>query len=240
MPQRVACAAEHLVAGGIERLVNFTQLAAIFIDDAFRANNDDVLLQIVDLNDPLDQAIDVQRRLGNQHNVGLAIRRAEREIAGVPAHYFDDGDATMALGRRANPLHARGRHIDRRGITGSDVVDQLRSVRTVNAPVRGRNESRMRPGSARAATHPVRGGSSGRGRCRSSSVPGPSESIGTDTCMPLSVPSPPTQIRPSMPKRFIRSAISVICRAVVGIDVIPRGADDRAAQRRLELGNRAK
>ena len=56
-------------------------------------------------------------------------------------------------------------------------------------------------------------------------------------CRPLSVPSPPTQISPSMPSRCSRSKIFSMRLAIVRVDVIARGAQNRAALGRIELRN---
>ena len=62
---------------------------------------------------------------GNENDVRLAVGRAERDVAGMPAHDFDDGDAAMAFRRRADALHAAGGDKHRRGIAGRDVIDDL-------------------------------------------------------------------------------------------------------------------
>ena len=76
----------------------------------------------------LDEQIDVERMLGHEDDVGLAVGGAERDVAGVPAHHLDDGDAAMALGGRANALDALRRDEHRRGVAGRDVVDHLIEV----------------------------------------------------------------------------------------------------------------
>ena len=68
------------------------------------------------------------RLFGNQHQVGLAVGRAQREVAGVPAHHLDDRDAAMAFGRGSHALHAAGRDEHGRGIAGRDVVDHLLQI----------------------------------------------------------------------------------------------------------------
>ena len=103
---------------------------------------------------------------GNQHDVGLAVGRAQGEVAGVPAHDLDDGDAAVALGRGADALHAAGRDEHGRGEARRDVVDHLIEVEP--APRRAADVAiagRLRAWLARP-TRRARGGSSGRGRCR--------------------------------------------------------------------------
>ena len=64
----------------------------------------------------------------NEDDVRLAVRRAQSDVAGVPAHDFDDGDAAMALRRGADALDALGGNKDRRGIARRGVVDDLVEV----------------------------------------------------------------------------------------------------------------
>ena len=94
-----------LPAGSVE--VHGAQVLALVVDDPLGADDHHVLLHVVDLHDALDQALDVERRLGHEDDVGLAVGGAQGEVAGVPAHHLDDGDPAMALGRGADPLHAR-------------------------------------------------------------------------------------------------------------------------------------
>ena len=63
--------------------------------------------------------------LGDQDDVRLAVGGAERDVAGVPAHDLDDGDAAMAFRRGADALDALRGHEDRRGVAGRGVVDDL-------------------------------------------------------------------------------------------------------------------
>ena len=62
------------------------QLLALLVDDPFAADDDHVLLQIVELLDPLDQQLDVERLFRHEHDVGLPVGGAERDVARVPAH----------------------------------------------------------------------------------------------------------------------------------------------------------
>ena len=54
-------------------------------------------------------------------------------------------------------------------------------------------------------------------------------------CRPLSVPSPPTAISPSMPSVLSRDVDEIELVLPVRIDVVARGADERAALGRIEL-----
>ena len=56
--------------------------------------------------------------------------------------------------------------------------------------------------------------------------------------MPLSVPSPPMQMSPSICSRCKPIDDLAQSRLVVGIDIIARGADDRAPLGRVELRDR--
>src|SRR6266850_1857833 len=63
--------------------------------------------------------------LGDQNDVGLSVRCAERDVAGLPAHDLDDGNAPMTLGRGTNALDALRGHHDRYGVTRRDVIHDL-------------------------------------------------------------------------------------------------------------------
>ena len=75
--------------------------------------------------DAFDEHWNVERVLGDQDDVRLPVRRAERDVAGVPSHDFDDGDAAMAFGGGPDALDALRGHQDRRGITRRGVVDDV-------------------------------------------------------------------------------------------------------------------
>ena len=63
--------------------------------------------------------------LGDQDDVRLPVGGAERDVAGVPAHDFDDGDAAVAFGGGPDALDALRGHQDGRGIPGRGVVDDV-------------------------------------------------------------------------------------------------------------------
>jgi hypothetical protein len=107
----------------IERRALRAQLLALLVDDAFAAHDHDVLLQLVQLAHALHQRLHPQRRFGHQRDVRLAEGRAERDVAGLPAHHLDDRDAAVALGGGADAADALGRDVDRGGVAGRDVVD---------------------------------------------------------------------------------------------------------------------
>src|SRR5580698_2065669 len=94
-------AAEDDVAGGIGGVFFGGEFPALFIHDAFAANDDHIFLEVVSLFDTLDQPLQVQRMFGNENNVGAAVGGAERKKAGVASHDLNDGNAAMAFGRRA-------------------------------------------------------------------------------------------------------------------------------------------
>jgi hypothetical protein len=56
--------------------------------------------------DALDQMFQVQRDFRNQDDVRLAVGRAQRDVAGMPPHDLDDGDAPVAFRRGADALDA--------------------------------------------------------------------------------------------------------------------------------------
>ena len=75
--------------------------------------------------DSFHEQVDVQRMLGDQDDVGLSVRCAERDVAGLPAHDLDDGNAPMTFGGGANALDALRGHHDRCGVTRRDVIHDL-------------------------------------------------------------------------------------------------------------------
>ena len=145
---------------------------ALLVDDALAADDDDVLLQVVELLHPLDEQLDVERMLGHQDDVRLAVGRAERDVAGVPAHHFDDGDAAVAFRGGADALDALRGHEHGRGVAGRDVVDDLVEIEDGARRACACSDSRCGAAGilAPAPIRPARSGSSGRGRCRSSSA----------------------------------------------------------------------
>ena len=84
------------------------EFVPLFVDDAFTADNDDVLLQIVEMLYAFDQVLDIQRMFRHQNDVRTSVGRSERDITGMPAHDLDDGDATMALRGCPDPFDAAG------------------------------------------------------------------------------------------------------------------------------------
>ena len=144
----------------------------MLVDDPFAADDHHVLLQFIDFQHALDQAIDVERRFGDEHDVGLAVRRSQRQVARMPAHDFDDGDPPMAFGRGADALHAPGRNEDGRRKPRRHIVDHLVEVefsRDGGAYIAVAGRFAI---TARGSIRRARGGSSGPGRCRSSWGPG--------------------------------------------------------------------
>ena len=106
MPQRIGGAAEDFIAGRIGGRNLGAEFLALFVHDSFGANDHHVLLQLVNLHDALDKAVEIERRFGNQNKVRLAVGGAKGEIARMTAHDFDKGDAAMALGGGADALDA--------------------------------------------------------------------------------------------------------------------------------------
>ena len=84
--------------------------------------------------------VEVERNLGNQHDVGAAgDARVERDPARVAAHHLDDHDAVVRLGGRVQPIDRLGRERHRRveperhRRLGDVVVDGLRHADDGNA-----------------------------------------------------------------------------------------------------------
>ena len=75
--------------------------------------------------DPFDEQLRVDRVFRDQDDVRLPVGGAERDIAGVPPHHLDDGNAAVAFGRGPDALDALRGHQDRGGITRRGVVDDL-------------------------------------------------------------------------------------------------------------------
>ena len=99
-------AAENDVAGGVGGFGFCAQFAALFVDDSFAADDDDVFLKVVDVFDAFDEAFEVERMLWDERDIRTAVGGAEREVAGMSAHDFDDGDTTMAFGGGADAFDA--------------------------------------------------------------------------------------------------------------------------------------
>ncbi len=76
------------------------------IDNPFGNANHGVLLNVEDGVHPLDQRAGLDRGLGDENDIGLAVGRAQRDHAAVAAHHLDDGDPAMAFGRGPDPLDA--------------------------------------------------------------------------------------------------------------------------------------
>ena len=121
--ERVRGAREGDVAGGVVGLALRAELAAVLAHDALAADDDHVLLQLVELAHALDEGGNAHRDLGDEDDVGLPVRGAEGDVARVPAHDLDDRDAAVALRGGAHALEALDRVEDRGGVARGDVVD---------------------------------------------------------------------------------------------------------------------
>ena len=85
-------------------------------------------MDLVDLLNPFDDLVDVDRLLRYQHQVGLPVRRTQRQEPRLPAHHLHDRDTAMTFGRGPHALHAAGRNEDCRGVAGRDVIDHLLQI----------------------------------------------------------------------------------------------------------------
>src|SRR4030095_13332315 len=121
-------AAQNHVAGRIGGFGFCTQFASLLVHNPLSANNDDVLLQIVDMFNPLDQMFDVERYFRDENDVGPAISGAKGEVAGVTSHHLDNGDAAMTFRSGANAFDALGRDEYGGGVAGGYVIDDLIEV----------------------------------------------------------------------------------------------------------------
>ena len=110
------------------RLALRAELAAVLAHDALAADDDHVLLQLVQLAHALDERGDLHRHLGHEDDVRLAVGRGERDVPGVAAHHLDDADAPVALGRGAHALDALDGHVHGGRVAGRHVVDHAPEV----------------------------------------------------------------------------------------------------------------
>src|SRR5678816_1565771 len=81
-PQSFGSATECHVTRGIDGFGPGAELTAVFINNSLPADNDDVLLKIVEILHALDQQIDVQGILGQQNDIGLPVGCTQRDITG--------------------------------------------------------------------------------------------------------------------------------------------------------------
>src|SRR5271165_406731 len=100
------CAAQRDVPRRISRLGFRPQFAALFIHDAFTANDNDILLQIVEMLYTLNEVFHIKRMFRHEDDVWTSVGRSKCDVAGMPTHYLDNGDLTMALGRCPEPFDA--------------------------------------------------------------------------------------------------------------------------------------
>ncbi len=178
---------------------------------------------------------DVERMLGDEDDVRLPVRGAERDVAGVPAHDLDDGDAPMALGGRADALDALRRHQDRRGVTRRGVVDDLieiedrarrRALVAVARRAAGILDARPFVGLARIVEAQIvvdRFRGEHRRQAFDERLEAVERAVAADGNQPLD----------AEPRETRRDAVDL--RLLVRVDVVPRRADERAALGRIEL-----
>ena len=185
--------------------------------------------------DAFDEQWSVERVLGNQDDVRLPVRRAERDVAGVPAHHFDDGDAAVAFGGGPDALDALRGHQDGRGITRCGVVDDVIEIEggtgrillvDVSLLVSGILDAHPFVGLARVVQAQV---VVDRLRCEDGRqalgqrLQGVERAVTADGNQPLD----------AQLGQACRNAIQLVLP--VRIDVVPRRADESAALGRIEL-----
>lgn len=124
-PQGFRCAAQHEVAAGIRGSRFCTELIAVLVDNPFATNDDDILLKVVQILDPLDEQFDIERMFRDQDNVRLPVCCTQSNVAGPPAHDLYNSDTPMAFRCRANALDALGRNKYRCGVPRRGVIDDL-------------------------------------------------------------------------------------------------------------------
>ena len=90
-----------------------------------------MFLTLVQFANALFQRGEIQRRFGNENDVGLTIGRPERDEPCLPAHDLDNRNAAMTFRRGANPPNPLCHHEHRRGVTGCGVVDDRFEVERV-------------------------------------------------------------------------------------------------------------
>src|SRR5262245_15585853 len=123
--QRFRGAAQEDITRGIAGFVFGPELASRRIDDPFAADDDHVLLQVINMFDPLHKPFQIERLFGNEDQVGTPVSRTERDIPGVPSHHFHNGNAAMTFRRCTKALDARSWYEDGGGVTGRHVVDDI-------------------------------------------------------------------------------------------------------------------
>ena len=101
------------------------EILAIFVHDAFTAYNDDILLQVIEFLDALHQTAERKRALRHEDDIGLAVGRAECNVAGMAAHHFHNGNPPMAFSRGADALNPLNRDINRRRISRGHIIDHV-------------------------------------------------------------------------------------------------------------------
>ena len=104
----------HVPAGVLAR-GDLAQDLALEVDDPFRDAEDGVLLHVENLQDSFDERVRLDRRLGHEDDIRLAVSRAERDHAAVSTHHLDDRDSPVAFGRGPDSLDADRRDVGGRG-----------------------------------------------------------------------------------------------------------------------------
>ncbi len=176
--------------------------------------------------------------LRHQHDVGLAIGRAQGDIARMPAHHFDDGDAAMAFGRGADALDAAGRDEHRRGIAGRDIIDHLLHVELGSR----RPPLVAKTGMMSFDRHPQplvdlvriiqsqvvvdRLGGQHRRQPVAQRLQPVERAVAADADQPLDLQA----------LQAVRDVVHAL--RVIGVDVIARSTENRPSHRRIQFGNR--
>src|SRR5262249_28071530 len=121
-------AAQYKIAGRVRGCRHGAQLPAFLVDDAFTANDHDIFLKVVEVPHTFDNALDIEWIFRDQNYVRLSISRAECDITGLPTHNFDDRNASVAFGSRADAADTLSSHHDGCRISRRDIVDDLIEV----------------------------------------------------------------------------------------------------------------
>ena len=204
-------------------------------DDPLRDADDRVLLDVEDRDDSLHEGTGIDRRLGHEDDVGLAVGRRQRDHPAVAAHDLDDRDPAMALGRRPYALDARRRDVDGRRVAGRHVVHHLVEAELAVGPllveISARPVGRFADvlvrlvGVVQAEVVVDRLGGQDRGQVVAQGLHAVERPVAADADQAVDVQS----LEPAGdPGDGLE---------VVAADVVARGAQDRAAQGRAELGD---
>ena len=211
------------------------RMCPVVVDDPLGDADHGVLLDVEDRDDPVDQRAGVDRRLGHEDDVGLAVGGPQGDHPAVAAHDLDDRDPPVALGGGPDPLDAQRRDVDRRGEAGRDVVDHLVEAELAVGPLL----VAIAPGAVARLAGPLVGlvgvvqaevvvdrlGGQDGGQVVAQGLHPVERAVAADADQAV-------DLEPLEPVGDPGDGLQV-----VAVDVVARGPQDRPAQGRVELGD---